>query len=199
MNRRNLAARTASAALLALGCALLNACQAGHTYVLEAPRLAEPVSCGGLMVRAVGEPVASVDTEHARAFEDALVEALIAARPDAEEAQGGGEAAAGHGAGMITLEYRIVLHEQGNGPLRFGAFFVSLVGIPVTNAGEGDVGVEVTYLNEQGTRLAHIVVDGPIDGPVSGTHDGLGTAAEQIAAFTRERFRYATATRPDSP
>ena len=200
MNRRNLAARIAWIGPIACGCVLLGACQAGHTYVLDAPRIADPVSCDGLSVRPAAAQSAEVDDEQTRAFEDALVGALVAARPAADEAQGGGETTAGAGAGTVTLEYRVVLHEKGNAPMRFGAFIVSLVGIPVNNAGEGDVGVEVAYLDDRGARVAHIVVDGPIDGPISGSHTGLGTAAEQIAAFTRERFRYATveATRRDS-
>lgn len=198
--------RALGVAILAGAAGGAGGCLSGHTYVLEKPSVS-PVEAryGTVSVREV-ESSTTIEGEQREHFRSALIDALTPAAPDAAanvtadagSTSGTGGAGGAGGAGRsenfspdsppLVLEYRFVLHESGSGPVRIGAFLVSLFGVPVNALGTGAVGVEATFYDVQGRRLAHIVVDGPIDGPGGSTDSGLATAAEQISRFTHETF-----------
>lgn len=88
----------------------------------------------------------------------------------------------------LTIDYRVILRDEGSSGARVGAAIVNLTGVPTGAVGMGTLGVEVVYRDAQDRELGRLVADGPIDGPLATTRDGLLKAAKSIALYTRTQF-----------
>lgn len=167
------------APVAAAAVALAAGCQSGRIYELTRVHAdAAPVSAG-VCVRE-GESPIQIDGEHRDHFQKALAGALAARSVEAE--------LPGGGVPDITAEYRFVGYDPGSGPVRFGAFLVGLFGVPTGALGMGALAVSVRYFDRDGREIGQILADGPIDGPLGSTKNGLETAAESIARYTTEHF-----------
>lgn len=161
--------------LAALTLAAPGGCTSRHTFVLERP--AEVTAHHGLAIALV-PGTASVDEEDQTDFRTELSERLSTRCKlvAAEQAQ-------------ITLQCRLVHFDEGNVALRVGSGVAGLFGSPFYGLGDGNVGVEATFLDRRQTVLARVVVDGPIAGVFASPSSGLSAAAESIAEFTFKHFR----------
>lgn len=161
-----------TAGMLLGGVALISGCQAGRTFVLTPA--SERVTVMGVSVREVETSVRLSEAERGH-FERVLRERL---RREGELGEGDD----------LTIEYRVVLREEGSGATRVGAALVSLTGVPTGQLGAGNLGIDAVFKDRAGREVARIVADGPIDGPGGTIRGGLATAAASIAKFTKESF-----------
>ena len=88
----------------------------------------------------------------------------------------------------LVLQYRFVLFDTGSTGARVGSGLASLAGSPLYGIGDGSVGVEVVYQRPDGTKLGHIVTDGPISGAFGSTSGALDAAAAAVAKYTKANF-----------
>lgn len=160
--------------------ACMAACQTGRTYVLESMPPAERVRTVTLRE---SDSTADLDPDLRQRFALKLADRIATDEqlnpPPLDVAADG----------QLTIEYRFILNDPGSKTTRVTAAVVSATGVPVGALGEGAVAVEATFIDEDGQRIAHIIADGPIDGPVANTGTGLDTAARSIATFARDLAR----------
>ena len=88
----------------------------------------------------------------------------------------------------ILVQYRFVLFEQGSGASRIVSGLSNIAGSPIYGLGDGSIGVEVFYLKPDGTRIGHIITDGPISGAFGTTGSALDAAAASVAKYTKANF-----------
>lgn len=88
----------------------------------------------------------------------------------------------------ILVQYRFVLFEQGSGATRIVSGLTNVAGSPIYGLGDGSIGVEVIYLKPDGTRVGHIISDGPITGAFGTTGSALDAAAVSVAKYTKANF-----------
>lgn len=169
----------------------LAACRSAYTYVLEGPNetaMARIENAPRLITLVPAEHVSEVNPDldqHFRAEFARIIADRNAKSADPIEITPSNEP---ESAASVRLTYRVLLVEPGSSGVRVGAFLVSLVGAPVNSLGEGNVGVEASFTTPDGTPIARILADGPIDGPLADRRSGLTSAAKSIAAFTSQRI-----------
>lgn len=161
-----------TAGILLSSMALLAGCQMGRTFVLKPA--SEHVPVMGVRIREI-EPTAQLSESEKAHFEHALHERL---QRDLDITEGDD----------LTIEYRVVLRDDGSTATRVGAAIVSLTGVPTGSLGNGNLGIDATFKNREGREVARVLADGPIDGPGGSTKGGLTTAAASIAKFTKDSF-----------
>lgn len=152
-------------------------CASNRTYVLQPimqpTAIARPAS---VSVKAL-DPFVEVSPEDRAHFETDLA-VMLKQIYGASPSQGGD----------VVLNYRFVLNDKGNAAYRVGSNVLNLVGSPFYGFGDGNIGVEVVYTRRDGTRLAHIVVDGTLSGAFGNTESAISEATTSIARFTQEHF-----------
>lgn len=155
----------------------LGGCQMGRTYVLGmAP--ASPTYTHVLVREA--DSMMKLTDEQKTHFEKQLATQLARAPHPLPVGAGEGQ--------PLIIEYRLILHDAGSTATRVGAAVVNLTGIPTGSLGNGTLGVEVTFKDDSGTTLATILTDGPIDGPLGSTENGLSTVAKSVGTYARVHF-----------
>lgn len=146
-------------------------CQAGRTYVLDAPREQRTAA---VSLREISDDSSALPGDEREYLRQRLESQLSPMRVDPDAS--------------VVLDYRVVLYDPGSAPARVGAAIVSVTGVPMGAIGMGVLGVEAVYKDRDGAVLARILADGPMDGPFASTRTGIDTAAESIAKFTRANF-----------
>jgi hypothetical protein len=87
----------------------------------------------------------------------------------------------------LTLEYRVVGIDAGAAVARTIYGVVSFL-IPITGLGDGGLGVEASFHDSSGQRLARVFALGPVEGAFGSLEAGLRTAASSVAKFARLHF-----------
>lgn len=156
------------AAVLVVGCALLVACGAGTTTVLEPPESKVAVSSVSI---SRGKSTVEVPADVVASFEKALGKELYG-----ENAFSQGDA--------LRISYRFIQYNPGD---RFGRWFMGGIG----NTGEASLSIEATYVDARGFKLGKIIVGGKIgSGFLGGSEsEAIEKAAEEMANYTKTTFR----------
>lgn len=154
--------------------AFLSGCVSSKTFVLQP--VPQGTELGRIAIKSADGSIA-VDSKSRADFESRLqnqlqkqVGAAVAEPPD------------------MIVQYRFVLFDQGSGAVRVVSGLTNIAGSPIYGLGDGAVGVEVIYTKPDGTRIGHIVTDGPISGVFGSTSSAIDSAASSVAKFTKANF-----------
>lgn len=88
----------------------------------------------------------------------------------------------------VTISYRLILHIEGDTPVRVGSGLLNLLGSPFYGLGDGAVGFDIVYADRSGKPLGRIIAEGPISGILGTPDDAINTAARNVATFTRMNY-----------
>lgn len=160
--------RSLRAVVMVVGCALLVACGAGTTTVLEPPESKVSVSAVSI---SRGKSTVTVPDDVVASFEKSLSTELYGKNDFSQ-----GDA--------LRISYRFIQFNPGD---RFGRWFMGGIG----NMGEASLSIEATYTDARGFKLGKIIVGGKIGSGFLGgsVEEAIEKAAEEMANYTKVTFR----------
>lgn len=189
----HVALRFAFAVGLVAGVSLASGCVKSRVYVLDAATTSSALTPTRTIALRQGDHSITLSDKEIERFETALTSAHRDQSTLKESVVLGSSEQA---TSDLILQYRFVSLDTGDAPVRVVSGIAGLFGSPFYALGDGDIGVEATYLDAQNHQLARILCNGPISGMFAGRGDGLDAAALSVAKFTAKHF---PAALPETP